>query len=215
MTPQDVNTLARRKYNSVGDEFFSDAELYSYIWTAQMELAREAWVIERTYQATTVASQEEYSYPTNTLAIKRVTYNGLRLEPIDFDEYDDLRGNTTTTTVTGMPSHYLVWNNTISLFPIPDAAQTLKIYSFNEPQEVTSSSTLEVPAVYHQALADYLVWQKAMKDKNFEAAGKYEEIWTKTVQAAKRQQRIRLRGSRLAIVKDIDHMNLVKIAGYI
>src|SRR5690606_12541988 len=53
MTPQDLQTYARQQYNSVGDDFFSDEELYRHIWTAQTRLAKEAFCIERTYETTT------------------------------------------------------------------------------------------------------------------------------------------------------------------
>ena len=41
MTPTEIMTRARTRYNAVGDKFFSDAELLDGIYEASMELAIE------------------------------------------------------------------------------------------------------------------------------------------------------------------------------
>lgn len=214
MDVQDLLEFARQRYNAVGDEFFSDAELYRHVWAAQMVLAHEARVIERVYQTTTTASQQEYAYPTNTILIKRVTYDGNKLMPITFREDDTLTLNNSTTTATGTPQYYALWNETLYLRPIPDDALTLKVFSVSEPQEVTSNSTLEVPSMWHLGMADYLCWQMALKDKNLQAAAQYEKTWQATVQKAKRWQRLRLRGDALHSVKDEDSLPTTYIGAY-
>ena len=154
MTPSELAEYARRQYTAVGDAFFSDPELYQYIWAAQLELATEALCIRRVYTASTVAAQQEYEYPTNALSIKRVTYDGEKLTPITFREEDAL--TSPAVTVSGSPQYYAVWNDTLYLTPIPDAVGTLKIFSINEPQEVDNTSVLEVQTRYHLKMADFL-----------------------------------------------------------
>lgn len=201
MTPSELTEYARTNYNSVNDDFFGDTELYRHIWAAQAELARKALVIERTYTTTSVASTAEYSYPTNTIAIKRVTYNGIELKPTTLAKYNLLVQNATTVP-TGTPTCYYVWEETLVLYPTPDAAYTVKIWSYNEPQEVSVTSTLEVPSLWHLPIADYLCWRKAMKDKNYAAAQVYKDIWAAAVLDAKAWQRKRLRGNAFATVGD-------------
>src|SRR4051812_19245005 len=142
MTPAQVETFARQKYNAVSDTFFSQSEIMNMIYDACLEFAAETKCIERVYQASTVAGQQEYSYPTNTIAIKRVTCNGIKLEPIDFRDDDTLTLNNDASVTTGAPQYYAIWNNTLYLRAIPDDVYTLKIFSINEPQAVTSTSTL-------------------------------------------------------------------------
>lgn len=210
----DLVTYTRQRYNAVGDNFFSDDEIYGLIYAAQMELAQHAKLIETTYSTTTVAGQQEYSYPARTIAIKRVTYNGRKLHPISFREDDTLTAFNQATTATGEPQFYAVWNETIVIRPIPNGAETLKIYSINEPDEVTSTSALEVPSVWHLALADFVLAAMAGKDKNHQAADKYQALWDRNVERAKRWQRIRLRGDAFYSVKDDDAFTTNYIGAY-
>lgn len=204
MTPNDLQEYARRQYNASSDQFFSDAELYQHIWAAQHELAYKALLIERVYSTTTVASQQEYSYPTDTIAIKRVTYDGVKLVPISFKEDDTLTLGNSATTATGAAQFYAIWNSTLYLRPIPDDALTLQIFSYNEPTEVSATSTLEIPTMWHLPIADFVLWKMAAKDKNFEAAAQYQAMWAKTVMEARKFGRRRLRGDAFVVVKDED-----------
>lgn len=201
---QDIALYARRQYNSVGDDFFSDAELYSHLWAAQMELAREGLLIEATYTTSTVPDQQEYGFPTNTIAIKRITWDGKKLAPMTFREDDVLTLTNQTTAATGTPQYYAIWDKVLYLRPIPATAAALKIFSYSQPQEVTATSTLEVPTEFHLDLADYLLWRKAMKDKNFEVAVQYRALWEAKVKKARIWGRKSRRGDGFTAVQDME-----------
>ncbi len=203
MTPVEVVTLARQSYNAVGDDFFADAELYGHLTGAQNQLAREANVIEQTYSTTTVIDQREYDYPSATISVKRVTYNGLKLEPITFREDDAVTNGNEATTQTGTPLYYEIFDKVLYLRPIPDAAQTLKVFSFNEAAAVTATSVLDVPTVFHHCLVDYLLWRMATKDQNFQGAQYYLAKWDEHVKKAKVWSRKRARGDAFGNVQDI------------
>lgn len=205
MTPTELLTLAKQQYNATGDSFFSDAELYSLVWMAQNELAREANVIEQTYTTTTVASQQAYAYPSLTISIKRITYDGLKLEPITFRQDDELTVGNAATTQTGTPNYYAVFNKIIYLRPVPAAAASLVIFSYNEAQSVTASTTLDVPTHFHQDLADFLLWRMSAKDKNYTGAEYYYATWKEKVKAAKAWSRKRVRGDAMACVQDAEY----------
>jgi hypothetical protein len=120
LTPTQLETIIRQRTNTVGDTFWSTDEMLKLFWMAHLEMAREAMCIERTYTTTSVASQQEYDYPTQTIAIKRVTYDGEKLQPITMSEDDALTLSDSTTTALGTPKIYFVWNETIYLRPVPD-----------------------------------------------------------------------------------------------
>jgi hypothetical protein len=203
LTASELAEYGRQAYNAVGDTFFSDAEIYRYIWEAEAELATEAKLIERAYTTTTVASTAAYAAPTYAMVIKRVTYDSQKLMPISFREYDALVFNATTIPL-GTPQYYVLWEDELTLYPTPDAAATLKIWSLNQPQQVTSTSALEVPGVWHLPMADFLLWKFAQKDKNFQAAANYQAAWAQTVQKAKKWNRTRVRGDSFTTVTDVD-----------
>ena len=203
MTGSELAEYARQVANGVGDTFWTDAEMYRYIWEASAVLATECRLIERSYTTTTVASTAAYAAPTYAMVIKRVTYNSSKLMPINFREYDALVQNATVIP-TGTPQYYYYWEDELTLYPTPDAAYTLKIWSYNHPQAVTATSTIEVPPVWHLSMADFVVWKMLAKQMNFQAAAQFQSSWLETITKAKRWNRTRLRGDSFSCVTDVD-----------
>lgn len=207
MMPSEVEQMARERYNAVGETFWSQSEIFSLIYAACCEIAQETKCIERTYETTTVADTQEYPYPTNTISIKRVTYDGVKLAPIDFRKSDSLTLNNTTTTITGTPDYYVEWNGTIILFPTPNDAKTLKVYSYNQPQAVTVTSSLEVPEIFHTRLVNYVLSEMYAKDKDFSSAQYYKTMWEQKDKAEiKKWINKRRRGDSFATVLDEDSL---------
>ncbi len=202
MTPGELITFARQKYNAVNDTFFTDAEFYSGIYAAQMELALETKCIKRVYTTSTVADQQEYQKPTNAYSIKRITCNGLKLYKITDREDDAITLNNQTTVATGSPQHYWEWDAAIELRPVPSDIWTLKIYTYDMPSIVTAVTTLDVPVRYHVGIADFLLEQMATKDKNYQSAAQYQAKWAKRVMDAKRYEQKFLRGDAFSHVLD-------------
>lgn len=198
MTPNEIADAARQRYNAVGDSHFSDNMLMDLIYQASMVLAVETKCIERTFSTTTVASQKEYSYPTNAIALKRVEYDGLEIHSVDLNEDP----KTSTTEPTGRAGCYAIWNNELHLFPTPDSAVTLKIFAFVEPSAVTTSSTLEVPTEYHLMMIDFVISYMFAKDKDPTMAAYHLRLWNEGVGRAKRDRAKRKRGDNFAVVKD-------------
>jgi hypothetical protein len=204
VTPNELVLYVRQQYNAVGNTFFSDSELFSHIWNAQGRLAREALCIERVYTTTTVASQQEYSYPTNTIGIKRITYDGRKLSTVTMREDDALTLSNSTTAATGTPQYFYIWNQTLYLRPVPDTALTLKIFSYNEPQEVTSASSIEVPTMFHMDLADFVLAKMSLKDQNFDGYSLYNGRWEYAVMKAKRDMRKLKRTESYTSIQDLE-----------
>ncbi len=202
MTPGELVTYARQQYNAANDSFFADAELYKHIWHAEDILAREAMVIENTYTTSTVASQQEYSYPDTAIAIKRITYAGKRLDKIKIKDDDIMTGFNAATSATGTPTNYFVFDRVIYLRPVPAAVATLKIFSFDRPDEVSSTSTLEIPEEFHLDLVSYMLWRMASKDQNFQGATFYKEQWEEALARCKRWSRKRLNADGFNVVRD-------------
>ena len=106
MTPQEIETAARRMLNVVGDSFWSSDEIISnYLYFAAQELAQETFCIENRYTTASVANQKEYAVVSRALAIKRVEFDGVKLRPITLTQLDSIDLNTNTT-VTGTPQYY-------------------------------------------------------------------------------------------------------------
>lgn len=211
MTPTEIESAARNRYNAVGDTFFSSSEILDLMYQACVELAREANLIEQVYTTSTVISQQEYSYPTTAMAIKRITYEGAKLQPITMREDDAITGLSASTTDSGTPAYYFIWNKEIYLRPIPAAVGTLKIFTVNEPQAITSTSTLEVPTHFHMDLTHYICASMAMKDGNQQTWQMHEDKWQKVLMSAKKWARLNKRADSFSNVQDEDQL----IGGYL
>lgn len=205
MTPLEINTAARQRYNAVSDDFWSDSEIYLLIYQACCELATDGLVIEQTYTTTSVASQQQYSWPTNAINIKRATYNGQKLFPITFREDDVLTVLNQATTATGTPTSYAIWNNIFYLRPIPGtSALTIKIFATIEPQTITSSSTLEIPTEFQMSLVNYILSEMSAKNKNYAGAQYYLNLWKEDKLRARKMKRKKNIGDAFQFVKNVD-----------
>jgi len=206
MTPLEIADAARRSYNvSAGDSFFSDTQMYEWIYDACMRLATEAFLIEKVYTTTTTSGTQEYSYPTNAFAIKKVTYDGEKLDHITFREDDLLTGGDQDITDTGTPVAFVDFAQTFYLRPIPDAANTLKVWAYAHPAGIpTASTTLDLPDEWHIRLLPYLLMQMSAKDKNFGGANYFESQWERVVSDAVRFAQKKRRGGQYRVVQNID-----------
>lgn len=201
MTPAELELAARNRYNAVNDSFFSSAMVLDLIYQAEMEMANECFVIEDTFQATSTAGTREYSYPTNAIAIRRVEYNGKKLEPVSL-EADP---KTSTTAPQGTPGEYAIWEGTLYLFPTPAVtSDTIKVFAYCQPQQLTTSSTsLDVPTRYHLAIIDYILEAFAAKDSNPTMASYFRNKWQLSLRDIKRTQAKVKRGDQYAVVRDV------------
>lgn len=210
LTVSNILTRARSRYNATNDDFYSDAELRDNVFDAQSILAKEGWVIEKTYTTPAVADTRTYTYPTTTLAIKEVRhdYDVLGKTILKADPKTD------ASDPTGKPRHYAVWDDTIYLFPTPDTDGSLnasservnyvdiKVYKY--PDDLTSNSDLiQVPEEYKEDLIHYCLMWMALKDQNTTLSDRYKLLWDEAVFRAKKQRKKRLRGDKNAQVRDV------------
>lgn len=205
MTPSALKDFILQRYNAVGDTFFPEAEIYNYLWAAQMELANETDCIKNIYTTTSVANQRAYDFPTYTKSIARVEYDGERIFPNDFFDDDVLTGNNPDTTLSGRPANYQVFGSQIFLRPVPSTSGlTIKIYSYNYPTQPSATGTLDVPTNYQLMLVDYALSCMFSKDQNTSLAQFHLNLWREHKQVVLRTERQRMVGDSFRVVKDID-----------
>lgn len=202
MTPSQFEDRARQRYNAVNDTFWSSAEILGYLTDACTAAASEGLLIEGLDTSiTTVNGTQSYAFPTNVVAIKRMTWNDIRVDPIDMIEDDAVTPFTTGVTDTGNPLYYWIWNSRIYLRPIPASAQTLKLWVYKTPSDITASSTLEVPTELQPELFNYVLREMTAKDKNYGAADRYDKAWEKSLLKIRSWARRRKRADGFTVVK--------------
>lgn len=207
MTVSEIETAARRKYNSVNNNFYSSSEIYDLIYQAELEMTTQALSIEAVDTSiSTVAGTRAYNYPTRVLSIKRIEYDGNKLQPIDFRDDDVVNLVSAASPVTGTPQYYALFGGKIYLRPIPAEIKTLTIYAYKEPSPVTAITTLEIPTLFHMDIANYVASELAAKDLNTEIYSLYSAKWQQALVKAQQWQKRRLRGDAFNSVKDEDTM---------
>lgn len=207
MTPTELENYVRQRYNAVGNSFFSQAEIFNHFWAAQMELAQESHCIKSIYTTTSVANQRIYDFPTLTMSIARVEYDGERIYPNDFVDDDSLTGNNPDEAITGRPGFYQVFGYQLFLRPSPStASETIKVYSYNLPSQPSSTGTLDVPAIYHLYLADYALYAMYAKEMKLPMANYHMELWTRHKRQVVATERTRMVGDSFRVVKDVDDL---------
>lgn len=205
----------RAKYNATGDDFFGDTELINHLYEGCMQLARECFIIEATDSSTTtVSGTQAYSVPTYAIVIKRLTYNAQKLKKIDFREDDILTALNQSTTSVGVPVYYEIFNRQVLLRPIPDGAQVLKFFYYKEPAALTIASTLEIPTQFHMSLIPFALSEMYAKDKDFNAASFYKNLWENEKLQAKKWAKKKQRGDSFAVVKS-EEDTAETILGYV
>lgn len=207
MTVTDVITAARDIYNASGDTFFTDLQFYNWITQAQEELATKAWVIEGTTTGVTVASTQDYVYPTNYISIKRVVVNGRKLKPISHRQDDSVTLSNTASTITGQPTYYTDFNDTVSMRPIPDAVYTINWMGYKNATNIAAASdSITVPVKYHFDLVNYCLWRMFSKDKDTENMAAHLSLWRETIKDAISFQRRKKRMDGFATVQNEDNL---------
>jgi hypothetical protein len=176
------------------------------IFQAEMELATECLVIQNKYTTTTVASQQAYSWPTRAISIKRITYDGSKIDPIDMREDDAISLSNTTSIATGTPQFYFSWERAIYLQPVPSEAKTLDIWTYDYPETVVITSPLSVPCEYQPGMVYYMLAEMATKDGNFALADRYRTMWQQEKSKALKLEAKRKRGDGPARIKDIERL---------
>lgn len=210
MTPSQVETAARNRYNAASDSFYSQSEIFDLIYQAEMELATRTHCIEGVDSSTsTVNGTQSYAFPTNFIAVRRVEWNGRRLKKIDFREDDLITALASNTTTTGDPTYYFTWNGTIYLREIPGSAQTLKVWGYKQPSALSTSpisTSLSVPERHHIKLINYVTAHIAGKDKDYEGFRYFMDLWDKSVALAEREERRHRRADQFSYVRTEEQM---------
>lgn len=208
MTPASIVTAARNKYNAVGSDFYSDTELFDLIYEAEQQLLRIAPTNEASSTTATATGTQAYTFPTNMVTIKRVQYQGGKLQKVSMREDDVLTLHNQASTEQGEPQYYYEWAGSIYLRPIPDTAGTMTIFGCKEPVSVSTDTTLEVPERFHMTIVNYLASEIAAKDSNFEMANHYLTKWQKSLDEIETWWRIHKRADKFNYVHDEDEVGV-------
>lgn len=206
MTPAQALTRVRQSLNETTAAFWSDAEVYSYMWEAECILASKLGLFQATTAHTTVTDTSAYTFPDSTLRMERLTYDGKKLKKADFTERDYLDGTDYGSTLqSGKPEIYIEWAEQVFLFPVPDDAKTLRFFFLKAPTEITAAGAFSVKdESLQQMIPDYCIWKCSLKDQEMARADRHQQAWEANVLRAESIWSDRKTADRILSVKDED-----------
>lgn len=134
---------------------------------AQEQFALETKALFKDTSWTTTSGTATYSLPSDFMWEDYVTYNGYELKPISRHELNRLNPGSDWTDRSGTPTYFIIdpeqASKVITLYPIPDDAQTLQMRYFPLPAEVSSDTDIplnssDLMAQFHMGLAALAGW---------------------------------------------------------
>lgn len=181
MIVSDIYTRVKRQFGDESGVQVTDSDIIRWINDGQRQIVMSnEGLLETTTTANSVASQSEYTLPTNLLLFKSVSFKGtgqvsyVQLRGMSFNEFqkhiDSWDGDTTEK---GTPVVYTIYAGKLILYPMPETSITnaLKIYYTRKPTDVDSSDdTPDLPLLYHETLVKYCLQQAYEMDEDWEAS---------------------------------------------
>ena len=177
------------------------------MWHGEIEIADHVKCMERTTSTTTVTATSSYTLTSDCDYLNRVLWNNYKLKRIDYSELQMLdQPGYGSTYITGKPTHYYVYGESIGLWPIPDSSKSLRYYYYAQPAEVTTDSTVfSIPSMFHPYIQDYVLWRAYAKDQDDGRAVFHKKIWEENMSKAYRKWVYRNNTDKYNVVKDEDN----------
>lgn len=184
MQVQQIKTEVKRMFGDESGVQITDTDIISWINAGQRQIVLQNEVLlEKTVTADSIQGQADYSLSalsSDILVFRGLLYKGvgdtsyLRLRGLSLNEMneylDGFKGDTITI---GTPTVYSIFENTISLYPVPDTsvAAAIKIYYNRQPVDIANDTDIpDLPPLYHDALVNYCLMRAYEMDENLQAA---------------------------------------------
>ena len=180
MNVQDVVLRVKRTFGDEAGVQISELDIIRWINDAQEEIAlTNEGLMETTSSTDTIKGQGVYDFPENLAVLRSLKYKGFRLKSLSFAEFNEyIDGYTSpdssTNYGTGVPDMFMVWEEKISLFPVPDetVVNGLTLYYMQHPPTVSNmADNLTIPRNYHNSVVNYCLQQAYELDEDYQKAG--------------------------------------------
>ena len=212
MIVSDVLTSVRSQLYEPSPGFWTDAELMSYFWQAEQEIALNIRCTQAQTAITTVTAQSMYTRPA-AYYIDRLTWDKVKLKKIDFTDYDALQrvayGGMYTV---GRSMHYYEFDDQLGLWPIPSYSAPIDVYYVAIPSSYTASgNAFTVPVYFHNMIQDYALYRAFAKDQNQQQATFFKQQWDQGMQRAYTYWRQKTEDDFYRVVKEEDSYRNVEL----
>ena len=190
MVTEVLDNLSRSTSGQTRNAVTLSTRAVTWLDRAQVWISRETarqgiFLLTSIATASTVASQKDYAFPFDVLAVFSMRYedgnNSVKVKPIMPWEFDDLVPRPASL-ATGQPNWYVPYKstNTFELFPIPNAVKTLRlrlaywpstlgadseVSDFSYADDVLIAKATEYGFRWLQEIPDASAWKKQAEEE--------------------------------------------------
>jgi hypothetical protein len=172
-------------------QFWSNAQLQSYINQGCADFARRTRTLRTTEQVVVGANTQNYNAPADIYAVYRVecqpkSTGQAFIYPLDFMGYNeaDEAWGVYQTFPAAWPQMYTLWGNPpnlkIRLFPVPDQAGVLNVFGYRQSVDtIQPTDLIDVLQGYEDAIYEYAAYKAFRQDNSQnwqDAKAAYEAI---------------------------------------
>lgn len=157
MNLQDIITRTQRSFGDDSGAQITVADITRWANDAQLDIVRKTECLESHRETNAIASDGSYTLPPDLMFLKRVTFNGTRLQQTSTQALDgqtsglDLASSAT-------PTQFYLWGNVLKLFPSPSVGGSgnLDIFYIKTPVTLVGvNDTPEIPIRMHEDIVRY------------------------------------------------------------
>jgi hypothetical protein len=181
---QDIVTRVRRTFGDEAAVQVLDADVLRWINDAQVEIIKyNDAALQKTAFVNLVSGQSTYTMPTDLMILRSLRYKFSDMQSFNvlkfknMQEFDDsIDGWDGAAYSGGNPVFFTMYEGAAILFPTPNQSVTggLKVLYNQAAATVTLlSDGLSLPAIYHNTVVKYCLWQASMMDEDQAPAALY------------------------------------------
>lgn len=209
MTPSEILESIRDQVYESTSGFWTDDEVYRYMWQAECEIAGLIECNDITDSTTldSTSGTKYYTIPSTFLDVYSVKFGNKILKKITEREktfFDS--NNVTSTDSSGEPDCYYIRGSVLSLYPIPNTTGTnITLIGNGQPTKLTTSSTaFSIDQIFHHYIIDYCLSRMYAKDQDEIRADRHYKIWENNLVKAKQKWQNKKKSGKFSVVKDED-----------
>jgi hypothetical protein len=162
------------------NSYVSDAEIVYFLNMGQLDICTRfpiaPYFSDEISGASFSTSTKEYTLTQDILVIERVHLNQREIGPIPYEPYDEARY---------VPTGYYARYNKLGI-PCVQTTDTVKIWGRTVFDELTTSSTPAMPAVYNNALISYGLKMCKAKDQDQGGMAFWDQVYERDLANANR-----------------------------
>jgi hypothetical protein len=143
---------------------------------AQIDIVRRTECLQIHAETNAIAADGSYYLPDDYVRLRRVTFDGVKLERVELEELDGIAGSREAGETTGSPGYFYVWGTRLWLYPAPASSGSgnLDIFYVKRPDTLENNSDIpEIPTHMHEDIVRFCLGRAKELD---EEDGKAQEI---------------------------------------